>query len=165
MWRTGPWLLDLKFSKMVNTVQKVFFHWQRFPPGITEWSCGSKTAFLLYIVMWWWPWPLTFDLKFSQMVNTVFIHWQKLLPGTCEWSYGSKSEFLPIFGPVVTLTLALWTQNLISSLPYPCQYFQQIWRNSLHAFWSYFANKILDIRTGQTTQKHNASGPLKWAEA
>ena len=47
---------------------------------------------------------LTFDLKFSEMLNTALrslFDGPKFLPGTFEWSYDSQPVILPILGHVV----------------------------------------------------------------
>ena len=42
----GLWILDLKFSEMLNTATVCLFGWQKFLSGSFEWSCGSKIVVL-----------------------------------------------------------------------------------------------------------------------
>ena len=54
MLKSWPWHLSLKFSEILKILPTSLLDWQNLIPGILRWTYGSKTAFLLYLILWPW---------------------------------------------------------------------------------------------------------------
>ena len=68
IWSCGNLDLWFFFSEMLNNPPASVTDSQQMLPCISEWSCGSKIAFLPIFILWW-PWPLT--LGFSNFLKCL----------------------------------------------------------------------------------------------